>query len=46
MKKYKHIKGIDLRKSVPLNLFTFDLVLSPGFIIMDPYKTFNLYYAV
>lgn len=46
MKKYNHIKGIDLRKSIPLNLVTFDLVSSPGFIIVDSYKTFNLCYAV
>jgi hypothetical protein len=46
MKKYNHIKGIDLRKSIPLNLFTFDLVSFPGFVIADPYKSFNLCYAV
>ena len=43
MKKYNHIKGIDLRK---LNLFTFDLVSFPGFVIADPYKSFNLCYAI
>lgn len=46
MKNYNHSKGINLRKSVPLNLLTFDLVPSPGFIIVNPYKTINLCYAV